>query len=211
MNIHPGIFITVEGIEGAGKSTVIDFIRRYLTQKQCDFVITREPGGTQIAEAIRLVLLDYYEEPMAEDTELMLMFASRAQHIAQVIKPGIANGQFVISDRFTDASFAYQGAGRGIDEKRIAALEAWVQGDLRPDVTILLDLPAEIGLQRIQKREGGPDRIEQEELAFFERVREGYLDRARKYPKQYHVVNATATLQGVEQAVQDILDSVMNG
>lgn len=209
MKKDQGLFIVVEGIEGAGKSTVMEYIRAYLTERKLPFVMTREPGGTQIAEAIRLVLLDYYEEPMAEDTELMLMFASRAQHIAQLIKPAIAEGKIVVSDRFSDASFAYQGAGRGIDQMRIAELAHWVKGDLRPDATILLDLPAEIGLERIQARASAPDRIEQEELSFFERVRESYLARAKEYASEYHIVDATQTIDAVQTAVKEILDHVI--
>lgn len=209
MSKKQGLFITIEGIEGAGKSTAINFIQSYFAAKKIELVVTREPGGTQIAEAIRLVLLDYYEEPMAEDTELLLMFASRAQHIAQVINPSIALGKFVLSDRFTDASFAYQGAGRGIPEERIAVLEKWVQGNLKPDMTILLDVPAKIGLSRIQKRIDTPDRIEQEEIDFFERVRQCYLDRAEKYSNQYRVIDSEQSLDKVKADLIKLLDSIL--
>ncbi len=204
-----GLFITIEGIEGAGKSTAISFIQSYFESKNIELVVTREPGGTQIAEAIRFVLLDYYEESMAEDTELLLMFASRAQHITQVIKPSIASGQFVLSDRFTDASFAYQGGGRGIPEKRIAILESWVQGELRPDITLLLDVSAKIGLSRIQKRQDAPDRIEQEELDFFERVRQSYLDRSLRYADQYRTIDAGESLEEVQGSIKKVLDDVI--
>ena len=204
-----GLFITIEGIEGAGKSTAIKFVQSYFESKGIELVVTREPGGTQIAEAIRLVLLDYYEESMAEDAELLLMFASRAQHIAHVIKPTVAAGTFVLSDRFTDASFAYQGGGRGISEERIAVLEKWVQGDLRPDITLLFDVPAKIGLSRIQKRIEAPDRIEQEEIDFFERVRQCYLDRSKRYAEQYKVINTEQSLEEVEAVLKTLLDEIL--
>lgn len=210
MSNKSGLFITIEGIEGAGKSTVIEFIRSYLSSKQVNLLVTREPGGTEIAEAIRLVLLDYYEESMAEDTELLLMFASRAQHIAQVIKPGVEAGQIILSDRFTDASFAYQGGGRGISKERIEKLEEWVQGGLRPDVTLLLDVSAEVGLNRIQNRQDAPDRIEQEEIEFFERVRQCYLDRSKQYPDQYYVIDASCSLDEVKRATQKLLDKILD-
>ncbi len=210
MNKKRGLFVTIEGIEGAGKSTAIEFIKSYLTSRKVDFVVTREPGGTEISEAIRHVLLDYYEESMAEDTELLLMFASRAQHVAQVIKPGLDAGQLILSDLFTDARFAYQGGGRGISEKRIATLEEWVQGDLRPDITILLDVPAQIGLERIQHRQESPDRIEQEEIDFFERVRQAYLMRAQKYSQQYRVIDTNRPLKNIKIALQQLMDTILN-
>jgi dTMP kinase len=140
-----GVFITVEGIEGVGKSTAIRFLQAYLAEKNVEVLVTREPGGTEIAEAIRKLLLAHYTEPMTQDAELLMMFASRAQHIAQIIRPALDKGTLVLCDRFTDASFAYQGAGRGMDENYIAALEKWVQGGLKPDLTILLDAPEKLG------------------------------------------------------------------
>ena len=199
-------FITIEGGEGAGKSTVIKILEQYLKEKNVPITLTREPGGTEIAESIRQVLLDFqYKEKMAEDTELLLMFASRAQHIAQVIKPALAKGNVVLCDRFTDASFAYQGGGRGISEERIEALANWVQGDFWPDLTILLDIPIEVGFERIKAR-GVKDRIEEEQMQFFESVRQCYLDRAAKYPNRFVVVDASQPLESVEKRLIEILE-----
>jgi len=198
-------FITIEGVEGAGKSTVIKILEKYLQEKNIPLTMTREPGGTEIAEAIRRVLLDFqYEEKMTKDTELLLMFASRAQHIAQIIKPALAKNHVVLCDRFTDASFAYQGAGRGISEERIESLAKWVQGDFWPDLTILLDLPIEVGFERIKER-GAKDRIEEEIKDFFRRVRQSYLDRAAKYPNRFVVVDASQPLEKVEKQLIKIL------
>ena len=184
-----GYFITVEGIEGAGKSTAIQFVHSLLLQAQIPHEITREPGGTEIAEKIREVLLQHYQEFMLADTELLLMFASRAQHLGQLIQPALAQGKWVLCDRFTDASFAYQGGGRGIAWERIEQLESWVQRSLRPDYILLLDVTAEIGLERIQKR-SAQDRIEKERVQFFERVRDAYLARAQKDPLRYKIIDA---------------------
>lgn len=197
-------FITVEGIEGVGKSTIIDYVKQLLNEASIDHVCTREPGGTDIAEAVRKVLLQKHEEIMSPDAELLLMFAGRAQNIAQVILPALQRGQWVISDRFTDASFAYQGGGRGIPLKHIAELAEWVQGDLQPDITLLLDAPVDIGFSRIQSR-GIKDRIEQEGIEFFERVRERYLVRAAKYPERFHIINANQRLADVKKQVADIV------
>lgn len=209
-----GLFITVEGVEGAGKSTIMRVIEGFLKQhilyknKEIDFVITREPGGTEIAEAIRRVLLNCYEDTMSEDTELLLYFAARAEHLAQLILPALQSGKIVVCDRFTDASYAYQGGGRGIPEQRLAALENWVQGDLRPDVTILLDVSAEIGLKRASGR-GALDRIEKEQIEFFERVRTSYLKRAKRFKNQYVVINANNSKNIVKKAVEKVLDNVL--
>lgn len=192
-----GRFITVEGIEGAGKSTAMQFIAQYLRAKNIPLVVTREPGGTLIAEDIRQLLLTPHEEAMAIDTELLLMFASRAQHIANVIRPALTKGQWVLCDRFTDASYAYQGGGRGIAAERIAALEAWVQGELQPNLTLLLDLPAEIGLMRIKDRKT-QDRIEREQHVFFARVRQAYLARAQHFPQRFKIINAAEDLPQVQ-------------
>jgi dTMP kinase len=204
--MQAGKFITVEGIEGAGKSSMIQFIAEYLQERQVDFVLTREPGGTEIAEHIRQVLLDYYEEKMAEDTELMLMFAARAQHLHHVIRPALKANKIVICDRFTDTSFAYQGGGRGIDADRIAALETWVQRGLDPDLTILLDVPADIGMERALKR-SAPDRIEQEQLHFFERARDAYLARAQSFKDRFRVVDATNDFKVVVAKVKKIINA----
>lgn len=201
-------FITIEGIEGVGKSTAIEFLQDYLNSLHQDYVLTREPGGTEIAEAIRKVTLQHHQEEMNPDTELLLMFASRAQHIAKVIKPALAEGKIVLSDRFTDATYAYQGGGRGLDPARIAILEKWVQNDLQPDLTILLDAPIEIGLQRILSR-GAKDRIEHEKIAFFHRVRECYLERARRFPERFKVIDATQTCDQVQAILREIITTFL--
>ena len=203
-------FITIEGIEGVGKSTNIDEIRQCLERAKIDFILTREPGGTPIAEAIRQILLMDTGEPMVNHTELLLMFAARAQHIAQVIKPALQMGKWVVCDRFTDASYAYQGAGRGIPDAEIAALEQWIQGDLRPDITFLLDAPVSIALQRAKNRGGDPDRIEAEETRFFERVRAGYLARAAQYPERYHLIQVVQPLEQVQQSIKQILEDMIH-
>ena len=168
--IHPGRFITVEGSEGVGKSSNLDFIESLLREAGKDVVRTREPGGTELGETLRGILLDARQKAICDDAELLLMFAARAQHLAEVIRPALAAGKWVLCDRFTDATYAYQGGGRGIPFDRIAVLEQWVQGDLRPDLTLLLDMPVEAGLARAGAR-SEPDRFEQEQTTFFERVR----------------------------------------
>ena len=171
--------------------------------------MTREPGGTAIGEAIRHILLQQDNTVMSPDTELLLMFAARAQHIAEVIKPALDSGKTVISDRFTDASFAYQGGGRGIDPQRLQMLSDWIQGDLTPDLTLLLDAPIEIGLKRIHER-GKKDRIEHENVAFFERVRQVYLDRAKKNPKRFVVIRADQALEKVKSDIHMALSKIIN-
>lgn len=200
-------FITIEGIEGVGKSSAAQIVGHFLAEKKIPYIATREPGGTQIAEAIRQLLLNNYSEKMQSDTELLLLFASRAQHIAEVIQPALADGKWVICDRFTDASYAYQGGGRQIDVQRIATLENWVHGDLQPDITLLLDAPVEIALKRIQKR--AKDRIEQEAYDFFQRVREAYLDRAKKYPNRYRWVDASRSMDYARVQVESVLSNLM--
>lgn len=200
-----GLFITVEGIEGAGKSTAVRAIEKYLKSNEIDYVSTREPGGTEIAESIRQLLLQhYFEEPMAEDTELLLMFASRAQHIAQMIRPALKAGKIVVCDRFTDASFAYQGGGRGISKTHIQQLADWVQGDLKPDLTILLDIHPKTGLKRAAKR-SKPDRIEREEIKFFERVRKAYLDLAKNEPDRFRVIDASQPIEKIKTELRKII------
>lgn len=203
-----GKFITVEGIEGVGKSTCMTMICDYLSQQGLAVKATREPGGTEIAEAIRGVLLSDYQETMCDDTELLLMFASRAQHLASVITPALNAGAWVVSDRFTDASYAYQGGGRGIDEQRIAILEQWVQAQLRPDYVFLLDAPVEIAQQRAKSR-GEPDRIEAEQNQFFARVRDCYLARAKRFPEQYIVIDTAQSLEKVQQQIEAQLNLIV--
>lgn len=200
--------MTIEGGEGVGKSTNIDFIAAKLQLAKIDFVLTREPGGTPLAEDIREILLARRKESVAQSTELLLMFAARAQHIDQVIEPALAAGQWVVCDRFTDATYAYQGRGRGIDWQKIADLEQWVQGDLRPDFTLLLDAPVSIGMERASKR-GKLDRFEQERQNFFERVRQGYLDLAKQYTDRFRVVDAGRSLPDVQQDLSRLLDEMI--
>ena len=192
-----GWFITLEGPEGAGKSTNREFLAEQLRARGYTVCLTREPGGTPLAERIRDLLLHCHDEPMAVDTELLLMFAARAQHIEQVIKPALARGEVVLCDRFTDATYAYQGGGRGVDHQRIATLEQFVQGDLQPNLTLVFDLPVEIGLSRAAAR-GVLDRFEREPRAFFEAVRQTYLQRAALQPKRYVVLDASQSLAAVQ-------------
>lgn len=204
-----GKFITVEGGEGGGKSTNIAFIQQYLAQHSIDYVVTREPGGTVLSEKIRDLLLDTGNFAMTSDTELLLMFAARAQHLDELIKPALAEGKWVLCDRFTDATYAYQGGGRGISPDRIKDLEQWVQGELRPDITLLLDLPVELGMERAGKR-GSLDRFEQEQLIFFQNVRDCYLDRARQFPGQYRIIDASRKLEDVQQQITGVLESILS-
>ena len=193
-----GQFITVEGSEGVGKSTNINHILQRLEDAEIEVVQTREPGGTPLGEEVRELLLDHRHTGMSEDAELMLMFAARAEHLAQVIRPALERGAWVLCDRFTDASHAYQGGGRNIDSDRITALEQWVQQGLQPDFTLLLDIEPEVGLERAGKR-GALDRFEKEEIAFFHRVRQTYLQRAAQFPNRFHVIDAGQPLQQVQQ------------
>lgn len=203
-----GVFVTLEGPEGAGKSTNLAYIADALRAAGCEPLLTREPGGTPIAEQVRGVLLAHHEEPMADDAELLLVFAARAQHLDRVIRPALAAGRVVISDRFTDATYAYQGGGRGIDQTRIAELEQWTQGDLRPDLTLILDVPVEVGMQRARAR-SALDRFESEQRAFFEAVRSTYLERAAMAPERYVVVDASTELAQVQQSLQPFIDQLL--
>lgn len=203
-----GLFITFEGPEGAGKSTNLQLFAAALRESGCDPLLTREPGGTPIAERIREVLLSHHDEPMCSDAELLLMFAARAQHIDRLIRPALEQGQVVISDRFTDATYAYQGGGRGIGDQRIAVLEDWVQGALRPDMTVVFDVPVEIGMQRARAR-SDLDRFEVEQTAFFESVRKTYLDRAAADPRRYRVIDASGSLEQVAEAMRPLITQVL--
>ena len=196
-----GRFVTFEGLDGAGKTTQVRAVAEALGEQGLDVEITREPGGTRLGERLRELLLG--DEPLIPDVELLLLFAARADHIERRIRPALGRGAWVLCDRFTDASYAYQGGGRGIPAERIAVLESWVQHELRPDLTIVLDLPVEAGLARIS---GGlfpetRDRFEREHLAFFERVREAYLARCREHPERYRRIEGTLDVPDVTRAI----------
>ena len=207
--MRPGRFITLEGGEGAGKSTQLQIVARCLTAAGIPFLTTREPGGTSRAEAIRGLLLSPGErEPMASETELLLMFAARAQHVKQRIEPALATGTWVLCDRFTDATRAYQGGGRGLDLSQIDALAAWVHGDCWPDLTLLLDVPAAQGLARAEKR-SAKDRIEQEALVFFERVRAHYLAQAAAEPERFRVIDAAPAEAAVTAQVTAAVEAFL--
>ncbi len=203
-----GAFITLEGIEGAGKTTVMALVSRLLEEAGKPFLRTREPGGTPLGEALRELLLGHRHEGMADDTELLLMFAARAEHIHRKILPALEEGHWVLCDRFTDATYAYQGGGRGIDTSRIQALESWVQQGLQPHLTLLLDLPPETGLARAGRR-SAPDRFEKETLDFFQRVRENYLERAAAEPSRFRVIDASRPLVEVEEQVSQAVTAFL--
>ena len=206
--VKQGQFITVEGTEGVGKSTNMAFIEGWLKEAGKELVITREPGGTVLGEKLRLVLLDAKEQSMCDDTELLLMFAARAQHMQEIILPALDAGKWVLCDRFTDSTYAYQGGGRGIDMSRIAELEQWVQGTRRPDMTLILDLPIDVGLERAGKR-SEPDRFEMEKHDFFNRVRATFLSRAAKNPERYEVIDASPSIIDVQQSIQSVLKKMV--
>ena len=203
-----GMFVTVEGVEGAGKTSCLAAVRSVLDRAGYEAVFTREPGGTELGEAVRQLLLSERYAGMTADCELLLMFAARAEHLAQVVRPALAQGKWVVSDRFTDASYAYQGGGRGVDTARIAALEQWVQGGLRPDLTLLLDLPVEQGRARAAAR-SAPDRFESERQEFFERVRQAYRRRAEQEPRRIRVIDAGRALPAVQAQVQAVLTEAL--
>ena len=201
-----GKFITIDGVEGAGKSTQIDFIHNYLMDRGINVVLTREPGGTDLGEKIRELLLNP-DSNMHSDTELMLMFAARNEHIHQKILPALAQGDWVLSDRFTDASYAYQGGGRGLNIERIAQLEQWTLQDFSPDMTLLLDVEIEIGMQRVESR-GKKDRIEQESLDFFNRVRDVYITRSKEHPQRIKLIDASQSSENISSQIQEILQTL---
>jgi dTMP kinase len=202
-----GLFLTLEGTEGVGKSTNIGFITAHLEENGIEYILTREPGGTLIAEEIRELLLAVHDEPMSELSELLLVFAARAQHLEAQIEPALAAGKWVVCDRFTDATFAYQGYGRGLSLEKIEQLQAMVQGTLRPDLTIILDLDPSVGMERASNR-GELDRIEQEQQSFFHRVRQGYLEIAKAEPERCLVIDASKPL---EQVKLDLLKALKQG
>ena len=202
--MNRGIFITIEGVEGVGKSTNIEFIKQYLGNLNIDYLVTREPGGTLLAENIRDLLLSIGDDSPVELCELLLIFSARAQHIEKVIEPALKGGTWVICDRFTDATYAYQGGGRGMNAKLISELETMVQGSLRPDLTIILDLDPETGLSRARNR-GELDRFEKEHVDFFMKVREVYLQIAANYPERCAVINAGNELDEVSRDIELLL------
>jgi dTMP kinase len=198
-----GKFITLEGIDGAGKSTHVEGIADFLRGRGKDIVITREPGGTSLGEKLRELVLS---QPMDAETETLLVFAARREHIAQVIAAALSTGRWVISDRFTDATYAYQGAGRGIPAQKIAALERWVHDGLQPDLTLVFDAPVEVALSRLA--ETRTDRFEREDRGFFERVRAEYLTRAAAYPSRIRVIQGGRPLSEVKRYVEDIVSTI---
>ena len=200
-----GIFITVEGVEGVGKSTNIETLTTWLDGKGVKYLVTREPGGTVIAEKIRQLLLQTSEEALDPGSELLLVFAARAQHLEQKIKPALKRGEWVVCDRFTDATYAYQGGGRQLPRQAIATLEELVQKGLRPDLTLILDLDPKTGLARAQAR-GALDRFEQEHIEFFNRVRQCYLDIAQQQPQRCAVIDASQPLERVAASLTQILE-----
>jgi len=203
-----GKFITIEGGEGVGKTTNIDFIKGWLERHDIAYVATREPGGTPYGEKIRALLLAHQDEAVDPVAELLLIFAARAQHLARVIEPALAAGLWVLCDRFTDATYAYQGGGRNLDMDKIATLETLVQGELRPDLTLLLDVDPAIGMARAGGR-GALDRFESEKMAFFRRVRKTYLDRAQRQPQRYAVVDASQPLALVQEDIEKVFDDYL--
>lgn len=209
-----GKFITLEGIEGVGKTSNLNFIKELLESSGHDCVVTREPGGTNLGEALRGLLLSHSDENMCPDAELLMMFAARAEHLSKVILPAIENRQTVLCDRFTEATYAYQGGGRQLDIEKISRLEDWVQGELRPDLTIILDAPVEIGRARAGKR-SEPDRIEKEQDDFFHRVRDAYIELAAQHTQRICLIDASKELAEVQKQIHeklvefDVLDPML--
>jgi dTMP kinase len=200
-----GLFITVEGGEGVGKTTNLETLKQWMQAQGIPYVLTREPGGTPLAEDIRHLLLDKREESVSATAELLLIFAARAQHLQQVIEPALSAGQWVLCDRFTDATYAYQGGGRGMPPAGIAQLETLVQGELRPDLTLLFDAPIEVGMARAGKR-GELDRFELEQTAFFEQVRQSYLVRARAEPGRFRMVDTDRPLDEIARELKSVMN-----
>lgn len=196
-----GKFITLEGVDGAGKSTHIPFLIAALEEQGHEVVSTREPGGTKLGENLRELLLHH---AMHAETETLLMFAARHEHITQVIEPALQRGAFVLSDRFTDATFAYQYGGRGVPAEKIELLEKWVQGELQPDLTILFDIPVEISTRRLANARS-PDKFERENADFFSRIRAAYLERAAKYPNRFRIINADRQIAEIQEELRAIV------
>ena len=199
-----GKFITLEGMDGAGKSTHIPTIVAALQARGLEVLSTREPGGTKLGEALRELLL---HQPMHTETETLLMFAARREHIAQVIAPALAGGAYVLSDRFTDASFTYQCGGRGVDVNKVKVLEQWVHGDLQPDLTLLFDVPVEVSIQRLAGARS-PDKFERENHDFFSRIRAAYLQRAQEFPRRFRVIDGNQDILKIKKLLEDIILSI---
>jgi len=201
----PGKFITLEGIDGAGKSSHLAWIAERLRRSGRDVVVTREPGGTPLGEKLREILL---RDPMDAGSEILLLFAARQEHLAQVVRPALARGAWVLSDRFTDATFAYQGGGRGFAVDKLRILESWVQEGLQPDLTLYFDVPVSTGQARLKRAPGTPDRFEQEDAAFHERVRVAYLERAQQFPERFRVIDAGRSVGEVKVTLENILSEL---
>jgi dTMP kinase len=200
-----GKFITLEGIDGAGKSSHLAWLAEHLRQAGREVVVTREPGGTPLGEKLRAILL---RDPMDAGSEALLMFAARQEHLARVVRPALARGAWVVSDRFTDATFAYQGGGRAFPAEKLRILEAWVQEGLQPDLTLFFDVPVSTGQRRLERAKGPQDRFEQEDAAFHERVRAVYLDRARQFPERFRVIDAARSFDEVRKALEVIIATI---
>ena len=204
-----GKFISLEGIEGAGKSTQMAFIADYLQSKKIDVVLTREPGGTELGEQVRDLLLTPRDEKMTDDAELLLMFAARVQHLQQKIMPALNNGQWVLSDRFVDATFAYQGGGRGIDTGRIQSLAEWSLQGVSTDLTFLFDLPVTVGQERVTSRGNAKDRFELEKHSFFDKVRDAYLQAANAEPARIKVIDAAQPVEHIQAQLKAHIDQLL--
>jgi len=200
-----GKFITLEGVDGAGKSTHLAWLIEYLKKQGKEVIATREPGGTQLGETLRTVLLS---EPMHLETEALLMFAARREHLDRLILPALAAGKWVVSDRFTDATYAYQGGGRGLPIEKIKALELWVQGNFQPDLTLVFDLPVEIASERLAHAGNAPDRFEQENRDFFNRVRNSYLERAATEYQRIKIIDSKNSIQDIQAILEKIIITI---
>ena len=201
-----GCFLTIEGCEGAGKTTALNFIKQWMLRHDLKFIETREPGGTRVAEELRYLLLNHDDEVLSDTTELLMMFAARSQNLFHNIEPGLAKGKIVLCDRFTDSTYAYQGGGRGLDQSNIEVLEKLVQRDLRPDMTILMDVDPAVGLSRVQGRVGDRDCIEQEKIDFFIRVRTSYQKRVEQFPERFEMIDAGQSFNDVQQQILSVLN-----
>jgi len=208
MTAKRGRFITLEGVDGAGKSTHLDAVAAQLRAVGIDVVVTREPGGTPVGESLRRMLL---RDPMQLETETLLMFAARHEHVHQVIKPALTQGRWVVCDRFTDATYAYQGGGRGLGFERVAVLEAWVHPDVQPDHTLFFDVPLDVARARLARSGHALDRFEREGADFFERTRKAYHQRAAQAPKRFHVIDSSRSVEETRATVQTIVQAWFKG